>query len=170
MTKTKIYKLEVLVLGLNGSEEDMIHRIKDGNFAEVKTKEVVEVDWSDDHPLNRQSTSHAAYLELFPDKNDAYVKKIAELEAKLKAIENRVRDFALDVAYPDDLIAADQDQDPKYTKCEECGGTGHFDHETPCQDCCGTGDGDHGPVSVSTLEGDIDRRREEWAARDRKEK
>ncbi len=110
---------------------------------------------------------------------------LRELFNDSKVLQDRLREYIVDTFYAEGTSPMAEsgkkahalhlsnlfDKALVYLKvdCKHCHGTGHEDHETPCQDCCGTGDGDHGPFSLSMLEGDIDRRREEWADRDREE-
>ena len=68
----KVYKLEVLVIdfediGVEGVSEE-IENAHYGNHCispEVKSVQEREVEWSDDHPLNKSDTCESAYKELF---------------------------------------------------------------------------------------------------------
>jgi predicted alpha-1,6-mannanase (GH76 family) len=60
--------VEVLVLDFDGLGEDGIKDTIQQNRwmnAEVKSIKTVEVDWTDDHPLNKSGTSERAYQNLF---------------------------------------------------------------------------------------------------------
>lgn len=65
----KAYKVEVLVLGLNDDADlevgDSMPRLE---FATVMSVEEREVEWSDDHPLNKLDTQLQAYADLFAPK------------------------------------------------------------------------------------------------------
>jgi hypothetical protein len=70
--KTKVHKVELLIVNTdNVTEESIISMIENARYPnhcidpQVKHIETREVDWNDDHPLNKQATSEAAYQELF---------------------------------------------------------------------------------------------------------
>jgi hypothetical protein len=64
----KAYKIEILVLDFeDGGEEairDLVERSRHLN-AKVMSLKSVDIDWSDDHPLNQCGTSARAYQDLF---------------------------------------------------------------------------------------------------------
>ena len=66
--KANVYKIELLVIDteLYGTE-DVIYTIQNEKYLspEVMQIESVEVEWSDDHPLNNESTQEKAFYELF---------------------------------------------------------------------------------------------------------
>ncbi len=71
--KTKVYKIEILVIDHDqlGQAEvvRVIENTKYPNYCinpSVENIRSVDVDWSDDHPLNNSGTSAAAYRDLFP--------------------------------------------------------------------------------------------------------
>ncbi len=70
--KTKVYKIEILVVDHDAVGGDEIRSIiEDARYPndclspQVKSVQVREVDWSDDHPLNKHATTDAAYAALF---------------------------------------------------------------------------------------------------------
>jgi len=70
--KTKVYKLEVLIVNHDQlSVEDIRSAIEETHYPNrcimphVIKMEEREVDWSDDHPLNKKSTMTQTYKELF---------------------------------------------------------------------------------------------------------
>ncbi len=69
----KAYKIEILVLDFEDSGEesirDLVERSRHLN-AKVMSLKSADVDWSDEHPLNKCGTSSRAYQDLFPA-NDA---------------------------------------------------------------------------------------------------
>ncbi len=64
----KAYKIEILVLDFEDSGEeaikDLVERSRHLN-AQVMSSKSVDIDWSDDHPLNKCGTSARAYQDLF---------------------------------------------------------------------------------------------------------
>jgi hypothetical protein len=71
--KTKIYKLEVSVIDFERqSLADVIYSIEHNKYLSVKVigHDVREVDWSDDYPLNKSTTSRETFRELFSDEGD----------------------------------------------------------------------------------------------------
>ncbi len=68
----KAYKIELLVLDLNGNvhpnELQVGETPPEFEFATIMKVESRDVDWSDDHPLNQHKTQIAAYQNLFKDK------------------------------------------------------------------------------------------------------
>lgn len=72
--KTKVHKLTVLIVDLDDlgatRVRDVLENTKYPNYCiapDVLETRTVEVDWSDDHPLNHGDTKDAAVLELFPE-------------------------------------------------------------------------------------------------------
>lgn len=67
-----IHKVTLLVMSLNGdcdTEEDVrsaLENLRHPEFVTVLGVETKRVEWSDDHPLNREETQGAAVKELFP--------------------------------------------------------------------------------------------------------
>lgn len=64
----KVYKIEVMVLDFEGvGEEEIEHVIANNKFlsAHVMDSKSKEIEWSDDHPLNRCGTMARAYTDLF---------------------------------------------------------------------------------------------------------
>lgn len=68
----KAIKLEVFVLDFDGIGVDgVIEAIEGARYPnrcidpQIKGFESVDIEWSDDHPLNKHDTSAQAYLELF---------------------------------------------------------------------------------------------------------
>lgn len=71
----KAYKLEVLILDFDGlGEQGVVDALEGGRFSnrcispDVRKIESREVEWHDDHPLNKTGTTARAYQELFADK------------------------------------------------------------------------------------------------------
>jgi hypothetical protein len=64
----KAYKIEILVLDFEDSGEeaikDLVERSRYLN-AKVMSFKSVDIDWSDDHPLNQSGTSAREYEDLF---------------------------------------------------------------------------------------------------------
>jgi hypothetical protein len=64
----KAYKIEMLVLDFEDSGEesikDTVENMRHLN-AEVMNIKSVDIEWSDDHPLNNCGTSARAYQDLF---------------------------------------------------------------------------------------------------------
>ena len=70
--KTKVFKIEVLVIDFDALGEDGVKdAIQNARFPndcvslDVKNIKCEEVEWSDDHPLNMSATSEKAYQDLF---------------------------------------------------------------------------------------------------------
>lgn len=64
----KVFKVEMYVVDFEGMGEEEIKRvIEDGKYIypNVVHMESREVNWSDDHPLNKKSTCDAEYKRLF---------------------------------------------------------------------------------------------------------
>jgi hypothetical protein len=68
----KVFKVEVMVLDFDEVGEEgvvsLLENTKYPNWAispEVKSVESREVEWSDDHPLNKRDTADSAYRKLF---------------------------------------------------------------------------------------------------------
>lgn len=73
MSKIKVMKIEILVIDHDGVGIDGVaDAIEDNQWPnrcitpQVKKITAVEVDWSDEHPLNQCGTSERAYHDLFP--------------------------------------------------------------------------------------------------------
>ena len=65
---TKVMKIEVLVIDFDSVGEDGVKDAIEINKwvnAKVKSIKTVDVEWSDDHPLNKHGTSARAYIDLF---------------------------------------------------------------------------------------------------------
>lgn len=60
--KANIYKVELLIVDLEQYPEDELLSTLPGHVKSVKK---VEVDWSDDHPLNKPETCESEYERLF---------------------------------------------------------------------------------------------------------
>ena len=68
----KAYKIEVLVLDFEGmGEEEVKHLIENNRFlhAHVMSSKNKEIEWDDDHPLNKSGTMARAYTDLFAPNN-----------------------------------------------------------------------------------------------------
>lgn len=70
--KMNVYKIELCVLDFDCLGEEEIKRVienqKYPNYCispVVKTIESREIEWSDDHPLNKQTTADDEYRRLF---------------------------------------------------------------------------------------------------------
>jgi hypothetical protein len=64
----KAYKIEMLVLDFEDSGEEAIRDTIEGSRhlnAQVMSSKSVDIDWSDDHPLNQCGTTARAYQDLF---------------------------------------------------------------------------------------------------------
>lgn len=70
---TKIYKLELMVVD-HGSRrlDDIIRGIEDCKYIHPNVMSIEErvVEWDDNHPLNKTSTSKQTFKELFSDEGD----------------------------------------------------------------------------------------------------
>lgn len=71
----KVFKIEIMVIDFDKSGEDEIKKtIENTRYPnraicpEVKKIESREIEWSDDHPLNKRETADAMYEELFVTK------------------------------------------------------------------------------------------------------
>ena len=64
----KAYKIEILVLDFEGGGEehikDAVENMRHLN-AQIMNSKSIDIDWSDDHPLNNCGTSARAYQDLF---------------------------------------------------------------------------------------------------------
>jgi hypothetical protein len=74
MSKIKVFKLEVLIFDFDGiGKQEVISVLEDTNYPnhcispQIKKVEVREVEWSEDHPLNKRDTSEQAYKDLFKE-------------------------------------------------------------------------------------------------------
>ena len=66
--KANVYKIELLIIDTELYDtKTVINTIENEKHLgpEVMRIESVEVEWSDDHPLNHESTYEAAFYELF---------------------------------------------------------------------------------------------------------
>lgn len=67
--KAKVHKVELLIIdteSINDYEvKCMLSNVK-YLYPEVLSMKTVEVDWHDDHPLNKHDTASQALKELFP--------------------------------------------------------------------------------------------------------
>ena len=70
----KVYKLEILVIDHDGIGHDEVRSVLENQrypnhciYPEVKSIDIREIEWRDDHPLNRTATADAAYRELFAE-------------------------------------------------------------------------------------------------------
>ena len=64
----KAYKIEILVLDFEDNGEESIKDTVEGSRylnATVMNSKSVDIDWSDDHPLNSSTTNKNAFQELF---------------------------------------------------------------------------------------------------------
>ena len=64
----QVYKIEVMVLDFEGiGGEEIKNSIENNIFlnAHAMNSKSVEVDWSDDHPLNKCGTMARTYTDLF---------------------------------------------------------------------------------------------------------
>jgi hypothetical protein len=69
----KAYKIEILVLDFEDNDYACIKDTIEGSRylnAKVMSSKSVDVDWSDDHPLNHSGTSARAYQDLFAGENN----------------------------------------------------------------------------------------------------
>ena len=71
----KVFKIEIMVIDFDQlGEQGVKNEIENVNYpndcmsTEVKNIKSVDVDWSDDHPLNKCGTSARAYQDLFANK------------------------------------------------------------------------------------------------------
>lgn len=70
----KAIKIEILVLDSDGlGENGVIDAIENVNYPndcispQVMKSTAVDIEWSDDHPLNKSGTMARAYIDLFAD-------------------------------------------------------------------------------------------------------
>ena len=75
MAKTKVVKVELMIVDHDGIGVEEITSVLENTrypnhciAPRVMSLRSVEVDWSDEHPLNKYSTMIATYDELFPPK------------------------------------------------------------------------------------------------------
>lgn len=64
----KVMKVELLVFDNQGAEEEGVKDALENNRhldCRVKNIQSIEIEWTDDHPLNMHATSKQAYLDLF---------------------------------------------------------------------------------------------------------
>jgi hypothetical protein len=64
----KVYKIEVMVLDFEGDGEEAIKDSIENNrhlHAHVMNSKDKEIDWDDDHPLNKCGTMARAWADLF---------------------------------------------------------------------------------------------------------
>ena len=65
----KVMKMEILVLDFEGlDEEGSKNTIENNKWNNVSVKSIksVDIEWTDDHPLNNAGTEARAYADLFP--------------------------------------------------------------------------------------------------------
>jgi hypothetical protein len=70
---TKVYKIELLVIDHEDlGEESIKDEVERSKYlcSSVQNMICVDVDWSDDHPLNKAVTSTKAYQDLFQHRLD----------------------------------------------------------------------------------------------------
>ena len=72
----KVYRLEIMVIDFDGvGREGIISTIEDARYPNhciapsVKAVDERDIEWSDDHPLNKRATADQAYAELFKMEN-----------------------------------------------------------------------------------------------------
>lgn len=70
----KVHKVELLILNFDDVSEQEIKMILEETrypnrciSPDVKSIKTVEVEWSDDHPLNQKDTCNAEYKRLFDE-------------------------------------------------------------------------------------------------------
>lgn len=70
--RVKVFKLEVMILDFDGiGEGAIISQLENTKYSnrcispKVKNIEAREVDWDDNHPLNKYDTQEEAYKKLF---------------------------------------------------------------------------------------------------------
>lgn len=67
--KANVYKVELLVIDFEnvGSTEDVVNALENIRHLSSHVKGIAlrEVEWSDDHPLNKPDTDDAEYQRLF---------------------------------------------------------------------------------------------------------
>ena len=69
----KVFKIEIMVIDFDQLGEDEVkNEIENVNYPndclspQVKNIESVDIEWSDEHPLNLHATSEQTYKDLFP--------------------------------------------------------------------------------------------------------
>ena len=70
--RVEVHKVEVLIINFDGvGPEGVKTELENAHYANrcispsVMVVQTREVEWSDDHPLNKADTNEAAYRELF---------------------------------------------------------------------------------------------------------
>jgi hypothetical protein len=70
----KVFKIELLVIDFDGLGEDGVRQelmnvryANDCIAPDVKAIEARDIEWSDDHPLNKHTTADAEYKRLFTE-------------------------------------------------------------------------------------------------------
>lgn len=64
----KAYKVELLVIDFeNIGEEEIVTLLENGKYIYPQVKDIkgVDIEWSDDHPLNKRETCDSEYKRLF---------------------------------------------------------------------------------------------------------
>ena len=64
----KVHKIEIMVLDFEDLGSDEIARIIEENkymHASAMSRSYTEIEWSDDHPLNKSGTMARAFYDLF---------------------------------------------------------------------------------------------------------
>lgn len=91
----KVMKIEVLVIDFDGLGEAEVKSVIENArypnhcvYPEVKSIEAVDVEWSDDHPLNKRSQSSQAYQQLFSDPEYNLSKE--EMSKKFKDLKDEI--------------------------------------------------------------------------------
>jgi len=69
--KAKVYKVELLIIDPENcrNQDDVIYFLENVKYLYPKVKSIktAEIDWDDDHPLNKKDTQDQAYQELFEE-------------------------------------------------------------------------------------------------------
>jgi hypothetical protein len=69
--KAKVYKVELLIIDPENcrNQDDVIYFLENVKYLYPKVKSIktAEIDWDDDHPLNKKDTQDQACQELFEE-------------------------------------------------------------------------------------------------------
>jgi hypothetical protein len=69
--KVNVYKMVVQVINFEGSDnlDDIIESIENNRYYNVIVRDTkkVEIDWTDEHPLNKNATSEQTFFDLFKE-------------------------------------------------------------------------------------------------------
>jgi hypothetical protein len=69
--KVNVYKMVVQVINFEGSDnlDDIIESIENNRYYNVIVRDTkkVEIDWTDEHPLNKNDTSEQTFFDLFKE-------------------------------------------------------------------------------------------------------